>query len=103
MEVEVWRGVFHPNRPTELLLEAALKHPIAGKKILDLGCGSGVVSLAMSKFGKIEQAWIEKKSGNDYYDQSTLRAIRKANPLPPLPDGFNDSTMEVGINFRYPE
>lgn len=62
-----------------------------------------VVSIRIAADGKIEEAWIEKKSGNEYYDQSALRAIRKANPLPPLPEGVSGSTLEVGINFRYPE
>ncbi len=52
LEIEVWPGVFHPNRTTELLLEAALKNPPEGKTVLDLGCGSGVVGLVVSKFGK---------------------------------------------------
>ena len=62
-----------------------------------------VVGIRIAADGKIEQSWIEKKSGNDYYDQSALRAISKANPLPPLPSDFSDDTLEVGINFRYPE
>ena len=53
--------------------------------------------------GRIEQFWIEKKSGNDYYDQSTIRAITKTKHLPPLPEELGDGPFEVGINFRYPE
>ena len=62
-----------------------------------------VVRIRIAPNGEIEQSWIEKKSGNDYYDQSALRTIRKAKHLPPLPDELSDAPHEVGINFRYPE
>jgi len=62
-----------------------------------------VVGIRIAADGEIEQFWIEKRSGNDYYDQSAIRAIRKANPLMPLPGELSDVPLEVGINFRYPE
>lgn len=65
-----------------------------------------VVGIRIASDGEIEQFWIEEKSGNDYYDQSALRAIskvNKANHLPPLPDEISEAPLEVGINFRYPE
>ena len=62
-----------------------------------------VVRIRISASGEIEQSWIEKKSGNEYYDQSALRAIGRAKHLPALPDDISDTSLEVGINFRYPE
>ena len=62
-----------------------------------------IIGIRIASDGEIEQFWIEERSGNDYYDQSALRAIRKANPLPALPDELSDAPLEVGINFRYPE
>jgi TonB family protein len=62
-----------------------------------------VVGIRIAASGEIEQFWIEKGSGNAYYDQSALRAIRKANPLPALPNELSDAPLEVGVNFRYPE
>jgi colicin import membrane protein len=41
----------------------------------------------------------EKRSGNHYLDDSAMRAIKKANPLPPLPDVFRDEYLEIGIRF----
>jgi TonB family protein len=61
-----------------------------------------VVGIRIAADGEIEQFWIEEKSGNEYYDQSAIRAIGKANPLPPLPEE-SEAPLEVGINFRYPE
>lgn len=71
-EIEVWPGVFSPNRTTELLLDAALKHDFAGKTVLDLGCGSGVVGIMTRKFSKakaiygsdISQRAVDNASGN---------------------------------------
>ncbi len=54
--IEVWPGVFEPNKTTELLLEAALKHDLRGKSALDLGCGSGVVAVVSTKLGQIGSA-----------------------------------------------
>lgn len=62
-----------------------------------------VVGIRIAASGEIEQYWIEERSGNDYYDQSALRAIRKASPLPSLPDDISEIPLEVGINFKYPE
>ena len=59
-----------------------------------------VVRIRIAPNGEIEQFWIEKRSSNDYYDQSVLRAIKKANPLPSLPDELSDTSLEVGLNFR---
>ena len=62
-----------------------------------------VVAIRISPMGDVEQYWIEKKSGNAYYDQSVIRAIRKASPLPPLPEELGEGSWEVGLNFNYPE
>ncbi|MDF1536706.1 MAG: cell envelope integrity protein TolA [bacterium] len=61
-----------------------------------------VVGIRISPMGDIQQYWVEKKSGNPYYDQSAIRAIMK-KPLPPLPENLADGSLEVGVNFRYPE
>lgn len=60
-----------------------------------------IVALRIKRDGTIEKYWIEKGSGNTYFDQSTIRAINKANPLPPLPEGFMEEIFEVGVRF-YP-
>ena len=47
--------------------------------------------------------WVEVRttSGNPAYDQLALRAIRDANPFPPLPAGFGKPTLKVGLQFIY--
>ena len=63
-----------------------------------------VVGIRISPLGVIEAYWVEKKSGNIYFDQSAIRALNKAKKaLPPLPDELRDETLEVGVNFRVTE
>ena len=59
-----------------------------------------VVGIRIASTGEIVDHWTEKASGNIYYDQSALRAVRKASPLPPLPADLGEDFLEVGINFR---
>lgn len=45
--------VFHPGFffSTQLLLQYVIKLPLQGKKFLELGCGSGLISMAAAKKG----------------------------------------------------
>lgn len=49
--------------------------------------------------GRIAEFWFEKRSGDRYLDESAERAVRKADPLPPLPGDFTDPYYEVGLRF----
>jgi TonB family protein len=69
------------------------------KEMVDL---ETIIVLIIGRDGKIQKWWFEKKSGNDLYDQSVVRAIKKADPLPPIPKGLSENTLEIGIRF-YPE
>jgi TonB family protein len=59
-----------------------------------------VIIVIVERDGKIKKSWFEKKSGNSLYDQMVMRAIKKAEPLPPLPKEFSDDTFEIGIRFH---
>ena len=61
-----------------------------------------IIIIVIERDGKIQKSWFEKKSGHALYDQSAMRAIKKADPLPPIPKEFSDNTFEIGIRF-YPE
>ncbi len=58
-----------------------------------------VIVLIIEKDGRIQKLWFEKKSGNELYDQMAMRAIKKAEPLPPIPNELNENTLEFGIRF----
>ena len=58
-----------------------------------------IIAIRIRKDGEIVDVRTEKSSGNSYFDQSALRAIYKANPLPPVPDGYKEEFFELGIRF----
>ena len=66
------------------------------KEMVDL---ETIIVLTIERNGKIQKFWFEKKSGNALYDQSAIRAIKKAEPLPPIPKEWSDDTLEIGIRF----
>ena len=64
-----------------------------------------IIVVVIERSGKIQKSWFEKKSGNAQYDQSAMRAIKKADPLPAIPRELSDepfTTDGIGIRF-YPE
>jgi len=66
------------------------------KEMVDL---EAIIVLIIERDGKIQKFWFEKKSGNALYDQSAMRAIKKADPLPPIPKELSKDTLEIGIRF----
>jgi outer membrane biosynthesis protein TonB len=58
-----------------------------------------IIVVIIERDGKIQKYWFEKKSGNDLYDQMAVRAIKKAEPLPPVPNELSEKTLELGIRF----
>lgn len=58
-----------------------------------------VLSIHVLRDGTIESLWIEEASGNRYYDESALRAINKVTPLPPLPKGWKEGHIDLGLRF----
>lgn len=59
-----------------------------------------VIDVTVSRSGAVTAISIEKSSGNQYFDQSALRAIRKASPFPPVPEDIRGSSIELGIRFH---
>lgn len=53
--------------------------------------------------GNLADWSFEKNSGNKYFDESVVKAIKKASPFPPLPEWFNESVLEIGIRFHSSE
>jgi TonB family protein len=61
---------------------------------------SVIVSVVLDRQGTILKSWVEEASGSDAFDQSALRALQRAQPLPPIPDAVPDATLEVGFRFH---
>ena len=49
--------------------------------------------------GQISSIEYSKRSGNQYLDDSAYKAVKKANPLPPLPRGYFRSEYTIGLRF----
>jgi len=58
------------------------------------------IVVIIDREGKVQKSWFEKRSGNALYDQMAMRAIKKAEPFPPIPKEFSDNTFEIGIRFH---
>ncbi len=66
-----------------------------GKKNLEMD-----VVIKIRKDGKLVDINIDKGSGNRIYDESAIRAIRAAEPLPPIPAVLNKDSIEIPFAFK---
>ena len=66
------------------------------KEVVDL---EAVLVVIIERDGTIRKWWFEKKSGHAAYDQTVVRAIMKADPLPPIPKDISENTVEIGLRF----
>ena len=57
------------------------------------------VLLKVKEDGTILESKVSKNSKNSVFDQSVLKAIKKSNPIPPLPEGYEKSYEEFIFNF----
>jgi colicin import membrane protein len=56
-----------------------------------------VVFLTIDRAGHVEQFRFVQRSGNVLFDESLQRAIKQAEPLPPLPEG---RSLDAELRFR---
>jgi TonB family protein len=59
-----------------------------------------VVHVRIMKNGATEGVSLEKRSSNSFFNDSAVKAVKKASPFPPLPAGIRDTSIEVGIRFH---
>jgi protein TonB len=68
------------------------------------GAKSGVTATVYFKIardGSISDEEIEKTSSQEIFDRAALRAIKLADPLPPLPAGFRGKNLGVHFEFQH--
>lgn len=56
-----------------------------------------VIGITIAADGHITKTWFDRRSGNEYYDDSAYKAVLKSDPLPGLPGGYRYYT--VGLEF----
>jgi colicin import membrane protein len=71
--------------------------------IIPKGGLESVVAITVLRGGAITDFRFEKTSGNKYFDESAMKAIQKASPLPPFPGWLSGSSLNLGIRFRSSE
>jgi len=62
-----------------------------------------ILDVRIGRSGALEKVEIEKRSGNKYFDESALKAVRKSHPFPPLPSWVKEHSIEIGIRFHSAE
>jgi TonB family protein len=59
------------------------------------------VVVTIERTGAVSSAVVEKGSGNDFFDDSVQRAIRKASPLPVPPERLRGGQESYSVGFRF--
>lgn len=57
------------------------------------------VGFKIMRDGEIRDIWFDRRSGNEYLDDSARKAILKSSPLPAIPDEIKGSYIELGARF----
>ena len=64
---------------------------------------SADVEFSISADGTLNSVKIAKPSGDSAFDESVLRAIRRAAPFPPPPDRYRTQFSDVISTFKLGE
>jgi TolA protein len=62
-----------------------------------------IIDVKISRNGVLEYIGFEKNSGNRYFDDSALKAIKKSSPFPSFPSFIIENHIEIGIRFHSAE
>jgi release factor glutamine methyltransferase len=74
-EIKVPSGVYEPREDTDLLADAAEK--IRGKDVLEIGCGSGIISLILAKNGNnVTAVDIDQKAVDATIENAAMNKLR---------------------------
>ena len=79
---------------------------IKGKWVLPQGILRGevletIIDVTILRSGAVTQVNFEKRSGNSYFDESAMKAIRKASPLPVPPEQLRGGEDHYEVGFRF--
>jgi protein TonB len=58
------------------------------------------VSFVIGRNGQVSDVKVSRASGDPFFDQVALHAVRDANPMPPLPSGFPEPVLKVHMTFN---
>ena len=63
--------------------------------------GTALLWVRLDRDGQVLAYDVEESSGHRVLDRAVLRAIERANPLPPLPDSYPGDELEVVIPIAF--
>jgi protein TonB len=63
--------------------------------------GTPLVRITIDRGGHVLAARLERSSGYPLLDAEALALVRRAQPLPPLPDDMTASTVEVVVPLSF--
>lgn len=86
---EYLASVYHAVRSHWILPEQLLDRPLI--------C---IVVFKIAQDGSVLNVRFESESGYALFDQSAIRAVQEASPLPSLPRPLGPGPMEVGLRFK---
>jgi TolA protein len=82
------------------IMDAVRSNWMLPEQLLDKPGLVCVVVFRIENNGTVMNARFEQTSGHTLFDQSALRAVQAASPLPPLPAALRPGPMETGLRFR---
>jgi periplasmic protein TonB len=80
-------------------LNAHKSYPTELKK--DKIQGVVIVRFTLNRNGEVLASSIKKSSGNSALDNAALEVLKKASPLPPMPDFINGETLTLSLPVDY--
>ncbi len=88
----------------QLEIEDAIKnnwsYPVALINVKSKKAPEAIIIVTVRSDGKILKTWFKKRSNNNLFDDSVLKAIERSDPLPEFPPGYLKSYDEIEINFN---
>ncbi|OGC78835.1 MAG: hypothetical protein A2145_06170 [candidate division Zixibacteria bacterium RBG_16_40_9] len=76
-------------------IKESWRNPVRG------GLLKATIYFKILRDGRVIEAQVEIQSGVSIFDQSALRAVISASPLPPLPSQFTSEYLGVHLEFEY--
>jgi len=83
---------------------AALRNKIGSRWVPPQGVSGpvkAVLYFRIGRDGQVSMSEVETSSGSSFFDQTALRALLSATPLPPLPEGYTDQYLGVHFGFEF--
>lgn len=76
-------------------IQKTWNNPFKGKDVVL----RSIIYFEVDQSGTISNVRLEENSGNDLYNETTIRAVTLAKKLPPLPQEFSDDYLKVHLEF----